>query len=114
MLERIEADAPKPPCCVVAETMSDEAVRGFMKGDGDDYRDDPDRHQINHIRGHCSNPVFRLSLCPQYSSPVSGALHGAASPGSEHANQTKAKGVLQFCDLRHFRHQCRVAGAPLA
>jgi hypothetical protein len=36
VFERVEADAPKPPCCVVAEKMSDEAVRGFMKGDGDE------------------------------------------------------------------------------
>ena len=64
MLERIEADAPKPPCGVVAEKMRDEAMRGFMKGDGDDYRDDPDRHQINRISGHCFNPVLRLLLCP--------------------------------------------------
>jgi hypothetical protein len=56
VFQRIEADAPKPPCRVVAEKMRDEAVRGFMKGDGDNHRNDPDRRQINHTGSHCSIP----------------------------------------------------------
>jgi hypothetical protein len=32
--------------------MGDEAVRGFMKGDGDDHWDGPDRCQVNRVSAH--------------------------------------------------------------
>ena len=56
MFQRIEADAPKPPCGVVAKKMGDEAVRSFMKGDGDDHWDGPDRCLINDVCAHDFDP----------------------------------------------------------
>jgi hypothetical protein len=38
--------------CVVAEKVRDKAMRRFMKGDGYENRDDPDRGQIDEIVGH--------------------------------------------------------------
>ncbi len=42
VLQRVEADAAEFPGGVVAEPMRDKAVRGFVKGDGDDERQHPD------------------------------------------------------------------------
>ena len=57
VLQRIEADASKPPCGVVAKKMRDEAMRRFMKGDSEDHRDGPDRCQIDGVIGaHSSVP----------------------------------------------------------
>src|SRR5260370_21219285 len=50
MPQWIEADASKPRCRVIAKKTCDKAVRRLMKGDGDDHRDRPDRHQENHLR----------------------------------------------------------------
>ena len=52
MLQGIEADAPKPPCSIIAKNVGHEPVRGFMKGNGDDYWDDPDRCEINGVCAH--------------------------------------------------------------
>ena len=46
MLERIEADAAELPGGVVAEPVRDKAVRGLVKGDGDDERQHPDRDVV--------------------------------------------------------------------
>lgn len=35
----IEANATKPPCRVIAKEVGDEAVRSFMKSNGDDHGD---------------------------------------------------------------------------
>src|SRR6516225_7337331 len=48
----IKADAPKPPGRVVAKKIGDEAMRSFMKGNGDNHWDGPDRCQINGVSAH--------------------------------------------------------------
>src|SRR5262249_10987765 len=50
VLQGIEADAPKSPCRFIAKKMGDEAMRRFMKGDGDNYWDHPNGRQVEHIR----------------------------------------------------------------
>jgi len=52
VLQGIEADAPKPPCSIIAKKVGHEAVRGFMKSNGDDYWDCPDCYQINDVSAH--------------------------------------------------------------
>jgi MOSC domain-containing protein YiiM len=46
VLQGIETDAPKSPCRFIAKKMGDEAMRRFMKGDGDNYWDHPDGRQV--------------------------------------------------------------------
>jgi hypothetical protein len=46
VLQGIEADASKSPCRFIAQKMGDEAMRRFMKGDGDNYWDHPDGRQV--------------------------------------------------------------------
>ena len=46
VLERIEADAAELLGGVVAEPVRDKGVRGLVKGDGDDQRQDPDRDVV--------------------------------------------------------------------
>ena len=41
----------------IAETMRDKAMRGFVKRNGDDDGDNPDRRQINHVSVQCLNSV---------------------------------------------------------
>jgi len=43
VVDRIEADTSEPPCGVIAKKVRDKSMRRFMKRDGDDHRDDPDR-----------------------------------------------------------------------
>ena len=43
--------------CFVAKEMRDEAVSRFMKGDGNNYGNCPDRRQVNRIRAHCLDPL---------------------------------------------------------
>src|SRR5215468_2477385 len=50
VLQGIEADASKSPCRFIAKKMGDEAMRRFMKGDGDSYWDHPNGRQVEHIR----------------------------------------------------------------
>jgi hypothetical protein len=55
VLHRVEAYTAKAPCSIVAEEMSDETMRGFMKGNGDDYWDRPGCHKINCVTAHDLN-----------------------------------------------------------
>ena len=50
MLQGIEADTSKSPCRFIAQKIGDEAMRRFMKGDGDNYWDHPNGRQVEHIR----------------------------------------------------------------
>jgi hypothetical protein len=52
VFQRIETDASKPPGGVVAKKVGDEAMRGFVKGDGDNHWDNPDRRQISDVSAH--------------------------------------------------------------
>ena len=52
MLQRIEADPPEPPCRVIPQKVSGEAVGGLMKRDGDEDRNDPDRRQVDCLSSH--------------------------------------------------------------
>src|SRR5271156_5742113 len=42
--------------------MGDIAVRGFVKGDGDDHRDRPDRYEIDCVTAHGFDPRPRLKI----------------------------------------------------
>jgi hypothetical protein len=55
VFERIETDPTKPPSRIVAKQMCHKTVRCLVKSNGDDYRDNPDRDQINSIGSHCLN-----------------------------------------------------------
>jgi hypothetical protein len=49
VLQGIEADASKSPCRVIAKETGDEAMRRFMKGDGDNYWDHPNGRQVEQV-----------------------------------------------------------------
>jgi hypothetical protein len=49
---RGRAQASPSACGVVAKKIGDEAVRGLMKGNGDNHWDGPDRCQINGVSAH--------------------------------------------------------------
>ena len=70
VFERIKTNATEPPSRVVTKKMRRETVRCFVKRDGCNDRDDPDRRQINDISGHRLIP-FR---------PVEVAVTGKLGP----------------------------------
>jgi hypothetical protein len=65
VLERIESDATKPPSCIVAKKMRDKTVCRFVKGNGNDYRDDPNRRKRNYVAGHGINRKTRSNRARQ-------------------------------------------------
>ena len=46
MPERVETDPAEPEGGVVAKPVRDKAVRGLVKGNGDDEREHPDRDVV--------------------------------------------------------------------
>ena len=57
--DRIQTDTPKAPGGIVAQAVRDKAVRGFVKGDGDDHRDRPGRYEIDCFTAHDFDPQLR-------------------------------------------------------
>jgi hypothetical protein len=49
VLQGVKADASKSPCRFIAKEAGDEAMRRFMKGDGDNYWDHPNGREVEHV-----------------------------------------------------------------